>query len=113
MLEPAAVADRLEGIEKDLAERQNDYGQAAYDRARFLRDWEKRMAISTTKAKGSNAELRKANAFLAAIETDDGDLFERLTEAEALYDSHRVVCDKVLSVRATIWQSINKMLGRG
>jgi hypothetical protein len=110
MLSPAQIMQRLEEIEKDLGERQNDYETAAEDRARLLRDWEKRLAIHMRTAKGPNSEVRKATGLASAIEQDD--LYERLTDAEARFEAQRVVIDKVLSARATIGQSLLKGLGR-
>jgi hypothetical protein len=106
---PAAVLERLAGIEQDLGTRQNDFEQAASDRARCVRDWEKRLAIHSKTAKGSSADIRKAVALVTAIEQDD--LYERLTDAEARYDALRVVTN-VLTARATIGQSILKAQGR-
>lgn len=106
---PAAVQERLSEIEEDLAGRQNDYEQAADDRARLIRDWEKRLAICHATAKGSNADSRKASALVAAIEQDD--LYERLKDAEARYDSLRAVV-RVLEVRSTIGMSILRSQGR-
>ena len=107
---PHKVMGRLFDIEADLASRMSEYEAAAEDRARFLRDWEHRMAIHLRMANGSNAEMRKANALVAAIEQDD--LFERLTDAEARYDALRVVV-KVLEDRSTIGMSILRAQGRG
>lgn len=104
------VPERLQAIEDDLATRQGPYEDAARDRAALIRDWEKRLAIHSRTAKGSSADVRKANALAAAIEQDD--LFERLSDAEARYDALRVVV-KVLEVRATIGQSILRAQGRG
>lgn len=108
---PQQVMARLQAIEHDLAERQNDYEEAASNRARLLRDWEYRLQLHMKQAGGSNESKRKANAFVAAVEQDD--LYEHLTEAEAAYDAHSVVVDKVLARRATIGQSILKAQGRG
>lgn len=101
---------RLADIEADLASRQNEYEQAADDRARLVRDWDKRLAIHAKQAKGPNSETRKAVALVAAIEQDD--LYERLTDAEARFDALRVVT-RTLETRATIGQSILRAHGRG
>ena len=108
---PQTVQGRLEQIEQDLAERQNDYEKAAKDRARYIRDWEKRLLIAQKTAHGPNAEVRKATAFVAAIEVDDGELYQNLTDAESEYDAIRVAV-KVMEDRATIGQSILKSQGR-
>jgi hypothetical protein len=106
---PHTVVGRLEEIERDLAERMNDYEQAADDRARKIRDWEKRLAIHQKTANGANAEVRKATALVAAIEQDG--LYEELSDAEARYDALRVVV-RVLETRATIGMSILRSQGR-
>lgn len=100
---------RLAAIEIDLGELQNEYERAAGDRARHVRDWEKRVAIHARVTKGPNAEVRKASALAGAIEQDD--LYEKLTDAEARYDAIRVKV-KVLEVRTGIGQSILKAQGR-
>lgn len=106
---PGAIMARLEEIEKDLAERQNPFEQAADDRARLLRDWEKRLAICGKNATGVSADVRKAVALCAAIEADD--LHERLADAEARYDAQRMVT-KVLEQRSVIGMSILRAQGR-
>jgi hypothetical protein len=107
---PGLVIGRLEEIQNDLAERQNEYEQAADDRARCIRDWEKRLAISHAKfATGSDAATRKANAVMRAIEQDD--LYERLSDAEARYDALRVVM-KTLEARSMIGMAILRSQGR-
>jgi hypothetical protein len=106
---PGAVMARLAAIESDLATRQLEYETAAGDRARLIRDWEKRIAICTRTAKGSDANARKADALVTAVERDD--LYDRLTDAEARFDALRSVV-KVLETRATIGQSILRSQGR-
>lgn len=107
---PGAVMRRLAEIEQDLASRQNDFEQAADDRARVVRDWDRRLAIHQKVAKGPNSESRKAVALTQAIEQDD--LYDRLTDAEARYDALRVVT-RTLETRASIGQSILRAQGRG
>jgi len=109
---PGAVMERLAEIEADLATRQPDYEQAADDRARFVRDWDRRLNLHMKKAGGSNAEARKANGFVAAIEQDNGELYEQLKDAEARFDALRVVM-RTLETRATIGQSLLRAQGRG
>lgn len=103
------VIERLEAIEQDLGSRQGEYEKAADDRARLVRDWDKRLAIHQRTAKGPNADSRKAIALSTAIEQDD--LYERLKDAEARYDSLKVVM-RTLETRATIGQSLLKAHGR-
>lgn len=106
---PGAVVARLEAIDTDMAERLNEYEQAAGDRARLNREWDKRMAISLAHAKGSDANARKASALVAAIEKDD--LYQRLQEAEATYEALRVVM-KVLEGRTMIGLGILRSQSR-
>jgi hypothetical protein len=109
---PGAVQDRLAAIELDLSERQPEFEKAADDRARLVRDWDRRLALHMKRAGGSNAEARKANGFVAALEQDNGELYEAWKDAEARYDALRVVV-KTLEVRATIGMSILRAQGRG
>lgn len=106
---PHIVQKTLADIEADLAKRANDYSDAARDRAKFTRDWEKRLAIHQRTAKGANADTRKANALSAAIEQDD--LFEDLKDAEARFEALRVVT-KVMETRAMIGMAILRSQGR-
>lgn len=107
---PAQVMGRLQEIEHDLAERQNEYEEAAAAKARLTRDWDYRFAICMKKSTGSNAEARKATAFVMAVEMDD--LYRDLTDAESSYDALRVVV-KTLETRSTIGMSILRSQGRG
>lgn len=106
---PAAVMARLAAIENDLATRQNPYEQAASDRARLTRDWEKRIASHRITAKGNDSDARRAAALGAAIAQDD--LYERLMDAEARFESLKVVT-RLLETRATIGMSILRSQGR-
>lgn len=106
---PSAVLERLAEIEHDLGTRQNEFEQAAGDRARLVRDWEKRLAIATAKAKGGDANARKQAALVMAAEQDD--LYERLTAAEASYAALQSVV-RVLETRSAIGMSILKSQGR-
>lgn len=106
---PQLVVERLVAIEEDLETRQGEYEQAADDRARTVRDWDKRLATHQKTAKGPNADSRKAFALVAAIEQDE--LYERLTDAEARFDALRVVM-RTLETRASIGQSILRAQGR-
>jgi hypothetical protein len=107
---PADVLDRLEAIEKDMAEKQNEYETVAEARARLVRDWDKRLAIHGKTAKGSSADVRKATALAGAIEQDQ--LYERLSDAEARFEALKVVM-RTLETRATIGQSLLRAMGRG
>lgn len=103
------VMARLAAIEADLANRQNDYESAASEKAFLVRDWERRLAHARIKAKGSDAEARKADALIAAIERDD--LYDRLRAAEGAYEGSKAVV-KVLETRATIGMSLLRSQGR-
>lgn len=109
-LSPAGVMQRLADIEADLGERQDEYDQAAGDAARLVRKWEHRLAIARVKAKGNDADARKAAALLMAIEQND--LYEQLSEAEGAFAAARAAV-KVLETRAMIGMGILKGLGRG
>jgi hypothetical protein len=104
-----AVLNTLEAISNDLAERQNEYEAAATDRARLIRDWERRLAAHTMSAKGHDAAARKAAALGAAIAQDD--LYERLMDAEGRYEGCRAVI-KVLETRSMIGMAILRSQGR-
>lgn len=106
---PAAIMARLAEIENDLATRQNDLESAADDRARLIRDWEKRLALSTARAQGGDANARKQAALVLAAEQDD--LYERLTDAEGRYAGLAAVV-RVLDTRSTIGMALLKSHGR-
>lgn len=106
---PQQVQARLDVLDVEVAERQNDYEKSAGDKARFTRQWDKRYAIAMLKSKGPNAEVRKAAALVMAAEQDD--LYDKLMEAEAMY----AACYAALKSRDTrvgIGQSILKAQGR-
>lgn len=108
---PAAVMARLETIDRELAEYQNTYEQAAGDKARLTRDWERRYLIARKKATGNDADARKAAAFVAAYEADEGLLFGELSDAEARFEAQKVAV-KLRETRVSIGQSILKAQGR-
>jgi hypothetical protein len=106
---PHTVAGRLQEIERDLAERQNHYEEAAGDKARLVRDWDYRLALCMARAKGSNEATRKASALVLAIEQDD--LYERLKDAEARFEALRAVVG-TLEKRLMIGLGILRSQGR-
>jgi hypothetical protein len=106
---PSPVIGGLEAIEHDLAERQNDYEEAAKDRARLVREWEHRLAVSLRTAQGGDANARKAAALVMAITQDD--LYERLREAEGAFEGCKAVI-KVLETRAMIGMALLRSQGR-
>lgn len=109
MQHPGAVVAGLEAIANDLAIRQNDYEEAAADRARLVREWERRLAAHRLTAKGNDADARKAAALGAAISQDD--LYERLMDAEGRFEGCRAVI-KVLETRAMIGLGILRSQNR-
>lgn len=109
MSTPQQVMARLTEIENALAIAQNLYEAAAGDRARLVRQWERRVMASSKTAKGPDAAARKAAAFTTAAELDD--LYDDLTAAEDSFEKYRAEV-KVLEVRATIGMSILRAQGR-
>lgn len=106
---PALVMNRLAEIENALAEKQNALEQAAGDLVRAKRDYEHRHATVYLTTEGTVAE-RQATT-LIAIAAGDSELYDRLTDAEADYDSlTRVV--RVLDTRASIGMAILKAQSR-
>lgn len=104
MLSPAQIMERLEDIERDLGERQNEYQQAAEDWHRAKRDKEKAWAsayIAHDQAK--HVTDRKAAAILASEGIGQ--------EAEAKYVALKAAVE-VLTTRATIGQSLLRAHGR-
>lgn len=108
-LSPAEIMERLEGIEKDLATRQNEYEQAAEDRHKLVRDFEMRIAQGSLAAHGTTATEKKWRAMEAVAV--NGDLYTRLTEAEGKYEGLKAVV-RVLEQRASIGQSLLRAHGR-
>lgn len=100
--DPAAVMARLEAIEEDLAQRQNEYEEAALDWFRAKRDRERDRAVEFMRALGTVAE-RQATADKATA--DKG------KEEEARYEACKAVV-RVLETRASIGQSILRAQGR-
>jgi hypothetical protein len=107
--DPGRLQARLIEIEEDLASRVNEYEAAAGDRARLIREWEKNFAVARVKAKGTDADARKAAALVAAA--DANDVYTRLQEAEGQYEAAKVAVN-VLTTRASIGQSILRSQGR-
>lgn len=98
---PGLVLRRLEGIEAELAHKQNDYEEAAGEYARAKRDWELSFAKALVKSTQGSDERRKAEARIAA-DTECGLVFAEATGRwEGLKGSVRA-----LEARATVGQSI-------
>ncbi len=99
---PALVMARLEGIENDLAERQNGLETSAREWDVQKRERERTWATTFVPATGT-VDARKAAAIEASAEIG--------MEAEAAYEAQRAVC-RVLEARATIGQSLLRAMGR-
>jgi len=108
--DPGIVIQTLGDIERDLAERQNDYEQAAYDVAAYARDWERRLAEKRLTAEGRDSDARKAQALVDAINVDG--LYTTMSLAQATFEAQKSVI-KVLEARAMIGMAILKAHGRG
>lgn len=106
---PGAVMERLAEIEHDLGDRQNEYEEAARQRAHLIRDWEKRLARATAGAKGGDANARKQVALVMAAEQDG--MYDELRDAEATYAACYAVI-RVLETRASIGMSLLRSQGR-
>lgn len=95
---------RLEAIERDLAERQNLYESAAqrwYDAKRWI---EKQRAKALLSSDESTVAEKRAQADLAAFDVEDA-------TSEAEYEALKAVI-RVLETRATVLQSLLKAHGR-
>ncbi len=103
-ISPAAIQQRLEDIEADLAHRQNDYAKAAEDKHRVIRDYELRHARAFMAANGDTVNERKAQALIALAASDDG-IYEAMKTAEGSYEGLRAAV-KVLEQRAMIGMSL-------
>lgn len=100
---PAAIINRLESIEEDLAVRQNVLERVAAEWYRAKRDREKAYALEYLQAEGT-VDARKATAIKATALIG--------VEAEAEFEAVRAVV-RVLEARATIGQSLLRSMGRG
>lgn len=99
-----AYQERLQEIERDLAEKQPGYEQAADDAVRTEREFELRMARTKLTAKGSTETAKKDRA-LETIAAAEDNLYERYTDAQARYAALKVA-NKVLETRAMIGMSL-------
>ena len=102
-LTPAQVMERLEEIERALADKQNDYEKFAEDWTREKREKALAYARAYMAATGKNVTDRKQ---AAVLESENIGL-----EAEAKYTGLKGVVE-VLTTRATIGQSLLKAHGR-
>lgn len=99
---PAAVIERLEQIDQDLAVRQNDLEIAALAWYRLKRDQEKARAEAFIAAEGTVAERH-------AVAARDTSHVGR--EEEAMFEALKAVV-RVLETRASIGQSLLRSQGR-
>ena len=100
------IIERLEEIEADLGERQNEYEAAADDVRRLAREFQLREAHAFMAAKGDTATERKAKATIALAAAEDG-IWERMGAAEGRYEGLRAAV-RVLEQRGTIGMSLLK-----
>lgn len=103
MLSPAQIMERLEQIDRDLAERQNEYEDVAEKWTHSKRTREKVWAEAYISSVGKQVTDRKAAAILASelIGVDE----------EARFVGLKGVVD-VLQTRSMIGQSLLKAHGR-
>ncbi len=101
---PYLVQERLEGIERDLAERQNAYENAARQWYGAQREINRQKAYSLLNSDRKSVTEKKAEGELAAYDVEGA-------SAEAEYEALRAAV-KVLETRATIGMSILKSQGR-
>lgn len=108
MTDPAQIMARLAGIEADLATRQNEFAQAARNRARLIRDVEyaEAVAYQRAKAEGAGPTDAKQSARAAVGASQE---YQDLTAAEAAYEAGKAAVN-VLSTRATIGQTLLRTL---
>ena len=107
-MDPATIMKTLADIEADLAIRQVELESIADEKVRVQRNMDKTMARAVVVAQGSSKEIRQSNALLAVI-TSGSDLYERLTNLDARYESLKVAM-RALETRASIGQSILRAL---
>ena len=100
--DPAAVMARLEAIERDFAELQGEFEQAAMEHYIAKREKEKHRAEQFLAAVGTVAERWAVADKATALDGYD---------AEAKYEAYKAVV-RVLESRASIGQSILRAMGR-
>lgn len=100
-MNPAEILQRLDAIERDLAERQNEFATAAGKRARLVREVEHSTAVEYARAEGNTTDRRMA----ANATVGDSQDYKDLTAAEAAYEAGKAAVN-VLQTRATIGQTL-------
>ena len=98
----AAVRQRLEEIEQDLGDRQNDFGMKCADYFRAKRHYEEAYAKAYVSAEGKNTDERKARALLSLMPSD---AYKALVVAEAAYEGAKAI-QRTLETRASVGQSL-------
>lgn len=101
---PAVVMQRLEEIERDLANRQNEFESAARGWYAARAEIERRKAVALLSAQDGSVTEKKARAELAAFDV-------ALLGFESEYEALKAVV-RVLEARATINQSLLRAQGR-
>ena len=101
---PAVVMHRLTQIERDLANRQNDFENAARDWHEAQREIRRQHATALLSSSKASVTEKKAEADIAASLCPGA-------EHEALYEALKAVI-RVLETRATICMSVLKSQGR-
>ncbi len=101
----AGIMQQLEQAEADMRARPEEYAIAAGDVKRLTRDWDLVLAKELVKAAGGSADIRKANALIAA--SSHGELYAQLADAEASFEALKVVMH-TLDKRAMAMQSLLK-----
>ncbi|HXJ92656.1 MAG TPA: hypothetical protein VMT20_07210 [Terriglobia bacterium] len=101
MTDPGSLTVKLEGIENDLAERQNRYEEAAAAWFKLVPRIEKNLAIAYREAPGGPTDKKEAAKALREIEG---------AEEKAAYEALRVVV-KVLEQRSMILMALLKSQG--
>lgn len=105
MTNPAAIMQRLEQIEVDLAEREHDFSRSAGDRARLSREVEYQQAKFYAEATGNTTDRRmRAQERIGATQE-----YRDLLAAEATYDACKAAID-VLKTRSSIGQTLLRTL---
>lgn len=100
--------ERLAAIEADLANRQNEFSEAARKRAHLVRDVEYEEAKAYQRAKLEGAGPTGAKQFARAF-VGESQAYKDLTAAEAAYEAGKAAVN-VLSTRATINQTLIRTL---
>jgi hypothetical protein len=105
MNDPATILRTLQAIEQDLANRQNDFSEAAGKRARLVREVEYEQAVAFAKAPGNTTEKRER----AKVAVGASQAYKDLTAAESTYDACKAAVG-VLETRASIGQTLLRTL---